>query len=67
MVKACLCLHNSLRLTENAQYIPTGFVKSKDAAGNVNPGDWRGIVQYEESAFKPTPPGPTYDRPAKEI
>ena len=44
-------------MTENAQYIPTEFVDSEDASGNVHPGDWRGIVQSEESALKPTRPG----------
>ena len=30
IVKACLCLHNYLRLTDNAQYVPSGFVDSED-------------------------------------
>ncbi len=33
IVKACLCLHNYLRLTDNAQYLPSGFVGSKDSSG----------------------------------
>jgi hypothetical protein len=61
IVKACLCLHNYLRLTENAQYIPTGFVDSEDSSGNINPGDWRNMVQDEEGAFKCTHTGPTFN------
>lgn len=64
IIKACLCLHNYLRLTENAQYIPTGFVDSEDGSGNINPGDWRSIVQNEEGAFRPTCTGRSFNRSA---
>ena len=63
IVKACLCLHNYLWLTKNAQYIPTGFVDSEDSSGNINPGDWRNnMVQDEEGAFKCTHTGQTFNR-----
>ena len=41
IVKATLCLHNYLRLTENASYPPQGFVDSEDSSGNIIPGDQR--------------------------
>ena len=44
IVKACLCLHNYLRLTDNAQYVPSGFVDSEDSSGEIIPGDWRSLV-----------------------
>ena len=31
---ACLALHSYLRITENANYIPTGFADSEDSDGN---------------------------------
>ena len=34
IVKATICLHNYLRLTENAGYLPTGFVDSYDEEGH---------------------------------
>ena len=48
---ACLALHNYLRLTENAKYIPTGFADSEDSDGNIVPGDWTckvGIVRLKK-------------------
>ena len=47
----CLALHNYLRLTENAKYIPTGFADSEDSDGNIVPGDWTckvGIVRLKK-------------------
>ena len=38
---ACLALHNYLRLTDNAYYIPSGFVDSEGKDGNFLPGEWR--------------------------
>jgi len=35
IVKATVCLHNYLRLTENANYIPSGFVDCEDGNGNI--------------------------------
>eukprot|EP00794_Sanderia_malayensis_P002221 gene2221-2529_t len=54
IVKACICLHNYLRLTDNARYTPAGFVDSEDGSGNVTFGDWRTIVQGEQGALKDT-------------
>ncbi|KAL9977992.1 hypothetical protein ACROYT_G015463 [Oculina patagonica] len=41
IIKACLCLHNYLMLTDNAYYAPQGFVDSKDNTGATIEGDWR--------------------------
>ncbi len=41
ITKAFTCLHNYLRLTDNPQYLPSGFVDSEDSSGNIVPGDWR--------------------------
>ena len=35
IAKAALCLHNYLRLTENAGYKPTGFIDREDSTGNI--------------------------------
>ena len=48
---ATICLHNYLQLTENAMYIPTGFVDSEDSSGNVVTGDWRELVNGEDSGM----------------
>ena len=40
-VKATVCLHNYLRLTENTSYMAQGFVDSEDDSGNIIPVDWR--------------------------
>ncbi|XP_067950631.1 uncharacterized protein [Watersipora subatra] len=45
IVQACVCLHNYLGLTNNATYIPTGFVDSYDSIGDVVPGDWKEVKQ----------------------
>ena len=45
IVKAAVCLHNYLRLTENATYLPNGFVDSFDSSGHFKPGEWRSIVR----------------------
>ena len=41
ITEACVCLHNYLGLTENASYIPAGFVDTETANGEITPGDWR--------------------------
>ena len=43
IVMACVCLHNYLSLTENAKYIPSGFVDSYDTSGELVPGTWRSL------------------------
>ncbi|XP_015747625.1 PREDICTED: uncharacterized protein LOC107327399 [Acropora digitifera] len=40
IIKACLCLHNYLMLTDNAYYAPQGFVYSNDNTGAIIEGDW---------------------------
>ena len=45
IVKATLCLHNYLRLTDNLFYMPQGFVDVENNSGQVVPRDWRKITQ----------------------
>ena len=52
-VKACLCLHNYLCLTMNAQYIPKGFADSKNCSGEIIPGDWRKLVTNDSNGLAP--------------
>ena len=44
IVKAVVCLHNNLRLTDNANYVPGGFVDCENNDGSIIPGDWRNVV-----------------------
>ena len=53
IVKATVFLHNYLRLTENANYIPSGFVDCEDGNGNIIPGNWRSEVDYKEGGMTP--------------
>ena len=41
IIKAAVCLHNYLRLTEGARYLPSGFVDCESNSGDIIPGDWR--------------------------
>lgn len=52
IVQASVCLHNYLRLTENAAYIPAGFVDTEDNIGNIVPGGWRNEVEGDEGGFR---------------
>ena len=52
IVQATICLHNYLRLTENANYTPAGFVDCEDSSGNIIPGDWRSEVNYDEGGLR---------------
>ena len=52
IVKATVCLHNYLRLTVNAHYIPVGFTDSEDSSGRVIRGEWR-ATNWTDSALKP--------------
>eukprot|EP00794_Sanderia_malayensis_P017101 gene17101-18823_t len=63
IVKACLCLHNDLRLTDNARYIPSGFLDSESTNGDIEFGDWRNMVS-SNSAFKPISTGKTFNSSA---
>lgn len=49
ITKAAICLHNYLQLTDNAFYVPSGFVDSDNVDGSLSPGDWRAIAQNDES------------------
>ena len=43
-VLACLALHNYLRVTDNTNYCPAGFIDSYDATGQMKEGEWRSLV-----------------------
>ena len=45
VIKATVCLHYYLRLTDGAHYIPTGFFDSESNSGIVIQGDWRKELQ----------------------
>eukprot|EP00794_Sanderia_malayensis_P016398 gene16398-18035_t len=62
ITKACTCLHNYLRLTNNPQYLPSGFVDSEDSTGNILPGDGRSEVHGGSGAFKPANIGRAFNR-----
>ena len=47
-LKAIICLHNYLRLTENAHYLPSGFVNCEREIGEIVPVDWRKIVLNDD-------------------
>ena len=51
IVKYCVCLHNYLRLKENGQYGPQGFVDSEDNSGNIVQGHWRAIVEDDDGGM----------------
>lgn len=51
ITKAAICLHNYLQLTDNALYMPSGFVDSENADSSLSPGDWRTIMQNDESGM----------------
>lgn len=55
MVRATICLHNYLQLTDNAHYVPAGFVDSTNSSGEVVPGDWREVVEGDESGLQRLP------------
>ena len=61
IIKACIGLHNYLRLTENARYTPMGFIDSEDSSGNVVLGDWRTIVHGEQGALHNTSTGRAFN------
>lgn len=52
IVQATVCLHNYLSLTQNAYYIPKGFVDAEDGSGNIINGEWRHITQGDESTLQ---------------
>ena len=52
IVQATVCLHNYLKLTDNATYIPKGFIDCEDSTGNITLGDWRTVVSNDTSAIR---------------
>ena len=53
MIKATICLHNFLRLTNGANYLPSGFVDCESNSGDII-GDWRKVV-VDGSGFQVHP------------
>ena len=53
IIKACVCLHNYLLLTDNSRYTPSGFVDRKTANGNLISGEWRSIIAREGDVLTP--------------
>ena len=53
IIKACLCLRNYLMLTDNAHYVPQGFVDSNDNTGAIIEGDWRAEATELEGGICP--------------
>ena len=51
IVKATVALHNYLLLTENAGYIPTGFVDCYSGTGELISGKWREEVNNDDPAL----------------
>ena len=49
---ACLALHNYLRLTDNAMYCPEGFVDSYNNSGKIKEGEWRSLVNNDNSSTR---------------
>ncbi|XP_065055079.1 putative nuclease HARBI1 [Rhopilema esculentum] len=52
IMKACVCLHNYLLQTDNAFYVPAGFVDAEDETGEIIPSSWRCKTSDETSALK---------------
>ena len=52
IIKATIALHNYLLLTENACYIPSGFVDCWSANGELISGKWRGEVHTDDPALR---------------
>ena len=44
IVLVCIALHNYLRQTDSARYIPSGFIDSEDSTGTIKKGLLRGEV-----------------------
>ena len=53
IVQATVCLHNNLQLTDNARYVPFGFVDSEDSSGHLISGKWRSTEEGSNSALQP--------------
>ena len=53
LVQACVSLRNYLQLTDNAHYVPRGFIDSEDSTGTLIHGEWRSTVSHDEGALQP--------------
>ena len=40
-MKAAVCLHNYLRVSESSTHCPAGFADFEDGSGDFVPGEWR--------------------------
>ena len=52
IIQATVCLHNYLSLTQNAHYMPQGFVDSEDGSGKLIQGEWRQITRGDENSMQ---------------
>ena len=52
IIKACVCLHNYLAQTDNAGYVPIGFIDAEDSTVDLIPGSWKSIVAGDRSALQ---------------
>ena len=64
---ACVCLHNSMIQTDNACYVPSGFMDSEDGSGSLIPGSWRGEVANDRSAVQTIPQAGTNNYSLQEL
>ena len=55
IVQACICLHNFLQLPSNTCYTPTGFVDRELSDETIKNGDWRNIVEADNTGLKKLP------------
>ena len=62
ITKACICLHNYLRLTDNAYNVPGGFVDSEDSTGNIIQGDWCAVTDGKSGALQSVSIGRAHNR-----
>ena len=52
-VKACIVVHNYLRVKESSVYCPSGFVDGEDGEGNVISGQWRRETEQDTGMQRP--------------
>ena len=51
ITKACLCLHNYLKQTDNASYTPDGFADSECCNGGPIEGSWGSVLGSQQCAI----------------
>ncbi|XP_033098280.1 protein ALP1-like [Anneissia japonica] len=67
IVKACVVLHNYMIQTENAHYIPSGFIDS-ECSGHFKAGEWRSVTKDDDGLRRLNRQGsPNYSYSAKDV